>query len=102
MLTNLGLDRPIVGGVSTHTTRRCGVNTLQTTTGFAPRTAYFSVLGEHGFVGLALFLLLWFVTEIFAPTTGEANDFTWIAPSTHPADAATLYRRVSKALAFAL
>jgi len=63
MLTNLALDRPFVGG------------------GFEPYTAevyqrylpdygrvrsahsiYFQVLGEHGFVGLALFLTFWWLT----------------------------------------
>jgi putative inorganic carbon (hco3(-)) transporter len=63
MLTNLALDRPLVGG------------------GFEPYTAevfrrylpdydrahsahsiYFQVLGEHGFAGLALFIVFWMLT----------------------------------------
>ena len=67
MLTNLALDRPVVGG---------GFNPYNAEVWgqyfpnyFKVRSAhsiYFSVLGEQGFVGLGLFLLLWFLTWIYA------------------------------------
>lgn len=63
MLTNLALDRPIVGGgfepYTTEVFRRYLPEYLGT---HSAHSIYFQVLGEHGFVGLALFLTFWMLT----------------------------------------
>ena len=82
MAWNLALDRPLVGG---------GFNIYQQSTfaKYAPNpldvhaahSIYFQALGEHGFVGLALFLSLGFFTWrngswIIAKSRGRP-DLTW-------------------------
>jgi probable O-glycosylation ligase (exosortase A-associated) len=60
MAVNLAMDRPLVGG-------GFEVGTPSLFDRYAPdpsdvrsaHSIYFQILGEHGFVGLALFLLLW-------------------------------------------
>ena len=63
MLTNLALDRPLVGGgfepYTTEVFRRYLPDYDRT---HAAHSIYFQVLGEHGFVGLALFLAFWMLT----------------------------------------
>lgn len=61
MAINLANDRPLVGG-------GFGVDTRQNFARYAPNpddlhaahSIYFQVLGEHGYVGIILYLLLWF------------------------------------------
>lgn len=63
MLTNLALDRPVVGGgfepYSPQVWERYFPNYRKA---YSAHSIYFAVLGEHGFVGLGLFLLLWLLT----------------------------------------
>jgi putative inorganic carbon (hco3(-)) transporter len=63
MLTNLALDRPFVGGgfepYSEQVFRRYLPDYERT---HSAHSIYFQVLGEHGFVGLALFVLFWLLT----------------------------------------
>lgn len=63
MLYNLALDRPIVGGgfepYTTDVFRRYLPEYELT---HSAHSIYFQVLGEHGFVGLALFLTFWMLT----------------------------------------
>jgi len=63
MLYNLALDRPIVGGgfepYSQDIYRRYLPDYEQA---LAAHSIYFQVLGEHGFVGFALFALFWLLT----------------------------------------
>jgi probable O-glycosylation ligase (exosortase A-associated) len=59
---HLALNRPIVGGgfeAFTPELFRIYAPTPDIVQG--PHSIYFEVLGEHGFVGLALFLTLWYV-----------------------------------------
>ena len=63
MLTNLALDRPLVGGgfePYTHEVFRRYLPDYDRT--HAAHSIYFQVLGEHGFVGLALFIVFWILT----------------------------------------
>ena len=67
MLTNLALDRPIVGGgFNPYNAEVWGQYFPNYYMVRSAHSIYFAVLGEHGFVGLALFLLLWFLTWIYA------------------------------------
>lgn len=63
MLTNLALDRPLVGGgfepYSTEVFRRYLPDYDRT---HSAHSIYFQVLGEHGFVGFGLFLIFWLLT----------------------------------------
>lgn len=63
MITNLALDRPIVGGgfapYSPQVWERYFPNYRKA---YSAHSIYFAVLAEHGFVGLGLFLLLWLLT----------------------------------------
>ena len=63
MLTNLALDRPLVGGgfepYTTEVFRRYLPDYDRT---HSAHSIYFQVLGEHGFVGLALFIVFWMLT----------------------------------------
>ena len=64
VLTNLALDRPLVGGGfephSTELFRRYLREDYDRV--HSAHSIYFQVLGEHGFVGLALFLTFWALT----------------------------------------
>jgi probable O-glycosylation ligase (exosortase A-associated) len=63
MTTNLANDRPLVGG-------GYEIYTDDIFSRYAPNpddlhaahSIYFQILGEHGYVGLAFFLMLWFLT----------------------------------------
>lgn len=64
MAYNLANDRPLVGGGFEVTTREV-FQRYAYDTGDVPRAAhsiYFQALGEHGYVGLGLYLLLGFLT----------------------------------------
>ncbi|MGH6610966.1 MAG: putative O-glycosylation ligase, exosortase A system-associated, partial [Burkholderiaceae bacterium] len=67
MLTNLAVDRPIVGGgfepYSREVFRRYLPDYNNT---HSAHSIYFQVLGEHGFVGLGLFLLFWLLTWLLS------------------------------------
>ncbi len=59
---NVALDRPLGGGFEMGTTSVFARYTPDPTIPVIARAAhsiYFQMLGEHGFLGLALFLLLW-------------------------------------------
>ncbi len=63
MLFNLAVDRPLVGGGFEPYTReifRRYLPDYEST--HAAHSVYFQVLGEHGFVGLALFVTFWVLT----------------------------------------
>ena len=63
MLTNLALDRPFVGGGFEPYTAQVFRRYLPDfTVAHSAHSIYFQVLGEHGFVGLGLFLLFWLLT----------------------------------------
>jgi probable O-glycosylation ligase (exosortase A-associated) len=66
MLTNLATDRPIVGGGFEPYSRAWDLYSSSYYRAYSAHSIYFSALGEHGFVGLLLFLLLWFLTWRFA------------------------------------
>jgi O-antigen ligase len=66
MLTNLALDRPIVGGGFEPYSRAWDLYSSSYRRAYSAHSIYFAALGEHGFVGLLLFLLLWFLTWRFA------------------------------------
>ncbi len=74
MLTNLALDRPFVGGgfepYSEEVFRRYLPEYERT---HAAHSIYFQVLGEHGFVGLALFVLFWLLTWRSEPPHCQAH-----------------------------
>ena len=63
MLTNLALDRPLVGGgfepYTDEVFRRYLPEYGRT---HSAHSIWFQVLGEHGFVGLGLFLTFWLLT----------------------------------------
>ncbi len=63
MLTNLALDRPFVGGgFEPYTAQVFSRYLPDFTVARSAHSVYFQVLGEHGFVGLGLFLLFWLLT----------------------------------------
>ena len=63
MLTNLALDRPFVGGGFEPYTTEVFRRYLPEYNGtHSAHSIYFQVMGEHGFVGLALFLAFWMLT----------------------------------------
>ena len=63
MLTNLALDRPFVGGGFEPYTWQVFYRYLpEYHNTHSAHSIYFQVLGEHGFVGLALFALFWLLT----------------------------------------
>ncbi|MEO8132703.1 MAG: putative O-glycosylation ligase, exosortase A system-associated [Betaproteobacteria bacterium] len=62
MAWNLAKDRPLVGGgFDIYNYSIFARYAPDPTDVHAAHSIYFTMLGEHGFVGLALFLLLWFV-----------------------------------------
>lgn len=83
MAFNLAKDRPFVGGGFEVTTREI-YDRYAASASDLPRAAhsiYFQALGEHGFVGLGLFLLLGFLTWrtgvwIIRNTRG-LNEYQW-------------------------
>ncbi len=63
MLTNLALDRPLVGGGFEPYTPEVFRHYLPDYDRVhSAHSIYFQVLGEHGFVGLALFIVFWMLT----------------------------------------
>jgi len=60
--TNIALDRPLVGGGFEYTSIKVfNEYSPDPTKIHAPHSIYFQALGEHGFVGLFLYLLFWFL-----------------------------------------
>ncbi len=83
MAFNLAKDRPLVGGGFEVATRELFDRYAPDVTdvGRAAHSIYFQALGEHGFVGLGLFLLLGFLTWrtgvwIIRNTRG-LNEYHW-------------------------
>lgn len=67
MLTNLALDRPLVGGGFEPYTDDVFQRYLPSyKTTHTAHSIYFQILGEQGFVGLALFLLFWLLVWIIS------------------------------------
>ena len=67
MLTNLAIDRPIVGGGFEPYAREIWDRYHpQYDRPYSAHSIYFSALGEHGFVGLILFLTFWLATWLLA------------------------------------
>jgi probable O-glycosylation ligase (exosortase A-associated) len=62
MAYNLAKDRPFGGGFDIYSRDVFGRYAPNPTDVHAAHSIYFQVLGEHGFVGLFLFLLFWFLT----------------------------------------
>lgn len=63
MLFNLAVDRPLVGGGFEPYTPAVFQRYLpEYDSTHSAHSIYFQVLGEHGFVGLALFLIFWMLT----------------------------------------
>ena len=83
MLSNLALDRPIVGGGFEPYTREVWDRyySLPYDRPYSAHSIYFSVLGEHGFVGLSLFLTFWLATWLLARRlardTANRPDDSW-------------------------
>ena len=81
MLTNLALDRPVVGGGFEPYSVSWDRYSSNYYRAYSAHSIYFSVLGEHGFVGLFLFLLLWFLTwnlaRRLANETAGRKDEEW-------------------------
>jgi probable O-glycosylation ligase, exosortase system type 1-associated len=79
--TNLALDRPIGGGGFDTFEEKAYDRYAPDERALDPHSIWFQVLAEHGFVGLALFLLLW----VFSWRTGTSiirlcrnrPDLTW-------------------------
>lgn len=59
--TNLAMDNLTGGGFRTFTPRMFRIYAPEPLNVHAPHSIYFQVLGEHGFVGLALFLTFFFL-----------------------------------------
>lgn len=62
MATNLAVQRPIGGGFETFQAQMFAAYSPEPGRVHDAHSIYFEVLGEHGFIGLALFLLLGFMT----------------------------------------
>jgi len=83
MAYNLTKDRPIVGGGFVVTTRELFTR-YASDVGDEPRAAhsiYFQALGEHGYVGLGLYLLLGFLTwrsgDWIIRNTKDLKEYQW-------------------------
>ena len=83
MAYNLTKDRPIVGGGFVVTTRELFTR-YANDVGDEPRAAhsiYFQALGEHGYVGLGLYLLLGFLTwrsgDWIIRNTKDLKEYQW-------------------------
>jgi putative inorganic carbon (HCO3(-)) transporter len=62
MATNLANDRPLTGGgFEIYNEKVFGRYAPEPADIHAAHSIYFQMLGEHGYVGLALFLMLWFL-----------------------------------------
>lgn len=82
MAFNLANDRPLIGGgFEIYNLRVFAEYAPNPTAVHSAHSIYFQVLGEHGYVGLFLFLLMWFLvwrdgTWIIRQTQGRA-DLRW-------------------------
>lgn len=62
MAANMALERPLGGGFESFTPKMFALYAPLGDDVHDAHSIYFEVLGEHGYVGLVLFLLLWFFT----------------------------------------
>src|SRR5688572_28890507 len=82
---NMALDRPILGaGFETELVEiYVKYSPIATTTTAAPHSIYFQALGEHGFVGLGIFLVLlivsWRTATRIIRTCRNEPDLRWAA-----------------------
>jgi putative inorganic carbon (hco3(-)) transporter len=79
---NLANDRPLVGGgFETFTERVFSQYAPDPTDVHAAHSIYFQMLGDHGYVGIALFLLLWILVWRDASSivrqTRSRSELTW-------------------------
>ena len=84
MAVNLALDRPLVGGgFECFTPRAFAVYARDPTRVVDAHSVYFKVLGEHGFVGIALFLTLagltWRSCARIHRRTRHHEDLRWMS-----------------------
>ncbi len=82
MLFNLANDRPLVGGgFEPYTQREFSKYAPDPEDVHAAHSIYFQVLGEHGYVGLALFLYLaivtWTMVGRLVKASRERSDCVW-------------------------
>jgi probable O-glycosylation ligase (exosortase A-associated) len=82
MAWNLAIDRPIVGGGHDFLTNESVWYTYQSIgTPRAAHSIYFQVLGEHGFIGLVLYILIglngWLLAKRVARETARHPEFEW-------------------------
>ena len=82
MLFNLANDRPLVGGgFEPYTPRVFGMYAPDPLDIHAAHSIYFQILGEHGYVGLALFLFLgiasWIMAGQLVKASRERADSVW-------------------------
>lgn len=83
MIWNLALDRPLVGGGfdfnAPHIVERYATVEMKA---YSPHSIYFQALGEHGFVGLFLYLLLigyaWLRAGQLAKACKPHADLAWV------------------------
>jgi probable O-glycosylation ligase (exosortase A-associated) len=83
MIWNLALDRPIVGGGfdfnSPYIVAQYATVEMKA---YSPHSIYFQALGEHGFIGLFIFLLLigyaWFRAGRLATACKAIADLAWV------------------------
>jgi putative inorganic carbon (hco3(-)) transporter len=80
---NLAKDRPLGGGFGAFTDEAFAIWAPNPTDVHDAHSIWFLMLGEHGFVGLGLFLLLWLLTWRLASglirACKERNDLRWVA-----------------------
>ncbi len=82
MLFDIAVDRPLVGGGFEPYSREVLERYRpEYTTVRAAHSVYFQVLGEHGFLGMGLFLLFWVLTLLMARrivrATRDRPDLEW-------------------------
>lgn len=81
MALNLTRDRPITGGGFEIYTQSVFNRWAPNPTVHAAHSIYFSILGEHGYVGLMLFLLFWFFVwrdaSFIIQQTRKRNGWAW-------------------------
>jgi probable O-glycosylation ligase (exosortase A-associated) len=83
MAYHMALDRPLGGGFEIYNRTAFGLYAPVPTDVHAAHSIYFQVLGEHGFVGLGLYLLLAFLTwrkgAWIVKQAAKRDDLKWAA-----------------------
>lgn len=83
MAYNIAKDRVTGAGFATAATVIYAQYAPNPTNVLVAHSIYFQVLGEHGFIGLAFYLLMWVLTYVEASRTsklaGKGLDSEWIA-----------------------